>query len=182
MEYETQILNVDKENIAQKLRKLGAKETPELLQKRWVFDIKCLGQTDAGKGEWIRLRQAGNNKPTLTYKYKMGTGISETEEIEIEVSDFEDTAKILSKLNGFEGKYYQENKRLKFVLDDIEFTLDTWPKIPTLLEIEAKSEEGVKKGLSLLGLEGKDEGHIGLIMAYKKYGIDLHSFKEIRFE
>jgi|GEM_PF-4141642 len=34
MEYETQVLNIDKEKIAQKLRGLGAKETPEVLQKR----------------------------------------------------------------------------------------------------------------------------------------------------
>jgi len=112
----------------------------------------------------------------------MGTGISETEEEEIEVSDFDTTAKILSKLKGFEGQYYQENKRHKFVLGELEFTIDTWSKIPTILEIEGKNEEMVKEGLKLLGLENVENAHYGLLNIYSKYGIDLHSFKEIRFD
>jgi len=177
-EFETLVLNINPEEIKSKLRKLGAKEEPEVLQKRWVFDIKCDGST---AGEWIRLRQA-NGKSTVTYKNRIGSGISETEEIEVHVDDFDDTAKILSKLKCFTDKHYQENKRINFELDGIEFTLDTWPLIPTILEIESKNEEKVKEGLKLLGLEGKDVGHIGLIQIYSKFGIDLHSHKELKFK
>jgi adenylate cyclase, class 2 len=179
-EIETQILEINKEEIIKKLRKLNAVEEKEILQKRWVFDIKCLGSTNPGLGEWVRLRKE-SNKTTLTYKNKRGTGISETEEIEIIVDDFDKTAQLLSKLTCFEGQYYQENKRHKFVLNGIEFTIDSWPKIPVFLEIEAKSEEKLKEGLKLLDLEGKDVGHWGLLKIYNEYGIDLHSFKEIRF-
>ncbi len=180
-EFETQVLDIGTESIKKKLRKLGAREFPEVLQKRFVFDIKCLSANSADLGEWIRLRQTGE-KTTLTYKNKKGTGISDTEEIEVAVSDFDKTAEILSKLKCFSGIYYQENKRHKFLLDGIEFTIDTWPKIPEILEIEAESTEKVQKGLELLSLKGKDAGHLGLIKIYKKYGIDLHSFKEIKFD
>lgn len=180
-EFETQILEINPEEIAEKLRKLGAKEEKEILQKRWVYDIKCLGLTDSTKGEWIRLRQAGE-KSTITYKNKSGSGMSETEELEIIVNDFDKAAEIFSKLNGFEGQYYQENKRHKFVLNKIEYTLDSWPKIPTFLEIEGESEEKVHEGLKLLELEGKTHAHYGLLTIYKKYGIDLHSYKEIKFD
>jgi hypothetical protein len=54
--------------------------------------------------------------------------------------------------------------------------------IPTFLEIESTSEEKVKKGLKLLGLEGKDAGHIGLIQIYRKYGKDIHAYKELKFK
>ena len=177
-EFETQVLGIDKDAIIKKLRKLGAKEEAEVLQKRWVFDIvPC---TVTSTGEWIRLRQVGDKKPTLTYKNKSGKGMSDTQELEVGVEDFEKTALILSKLN-IPKKYFQENKRMKFDLDGIEFTLDTWPRIPTYLEVEAKSEEGVKKGLKMLGLEGKDDGHLGSMTIYDKYGINLHSIKELKF-
>lgn len=176
-EYETQVLDIDKDEIIKKLRKLGAKEEPEVLQKRWVFDIDAC--TIESTGEWIRLRQVGNKKPTLTYKNKSGKGLSDTQELEVEVEDFDKVALILSKL-GLD-QYYQENKRITFKLDGIEYTLDTWPKIPTYLEIEAKSEAKVDEGLELLGLAGKDVGHMGTLTIYKKYGISLHSIKKLAF-
>lgn len=180
IEFETQILNINPEEVADKLRALGASETPEILQKRYTFDIECLDAKEPGLGEWIRLRQVGD-KVELTYKNRQGTGINDTTELEVLVSDFEQTAAIISKLKCFSGQYYQENKRTKFKLKGIEFCLDTWPKIPTFLEVESSSEEKVRAGLKLLGLEGKDEGHIGTINIYKKYGFNLHDYKELKF-
>lgn len=180
-EFETQVLEIDPKAIAEKLRSLGAKEVPETLQKRFVFDLECLNSVNPGMGRWIRLRQIGD-KTTLTYKNKSGTGISDTQEIEMEVSDFDKMQEILSKLDCFTGKYYQENKRTRFVLEDLEFNIDQWPLIPPFLEIEANSPEKVKYGLQLLGLQEKENAHWGLINIYSKYGIDLHSYKEIKFQ
>ncbi len=177
-EFETQILDLDVEEIKDKLRKLGAVEEPEVFQHRWIFDIDPCN--DIHMGEWIRLRQAGDKKPIITYKNKVGKGMSDTSEIEVEVDDFDRTAQILSKVP-FKGKYYQENRRHKFRYLNMEFVFDTWPKIPPIMEIEGKSEAEVKNGLKILGLENKDAGHIGTIAIYKRYGIDLHSFKELRF-
>jgi len=178
-EFETQILNINPEEIANRLRELGAEEKPEDFQERFVFDINYL-DSQLGADEWIRVRRV-NNKSTLTYKKRTGTGISDTEEIETKIKDFDNTARILSKLKCFKGVYYQENKRKKFKLNNIKFTLDTWPLIPTFLEIESTSEKKVREGLKLLNLEGKDEGHIGTLQIYKKYGIDLHAHKELKF-
>ena len=180
-EFETQILDINSEKIKEKLRKLKAKESPEVLQKRWVFDLDDPDSKAPHKGKWIRLREI-EGKSTLTYKNRTGEGISETEEIEVKVDDFEKSAKLLSKIKGFTGKYYQENKRIRFELDGIEFNIDTWPMIPPYLEIEAENEEKVKQGLKLLNLEGKDIGHIGTYLIYQKYGIDLHSYKELKFK
>ncbi len=179
-EYETQVLDIDVEEIISKLRKIKAKEHDEVMQKRYVFDIKCLNAIKANTGEWVRLRQ-DNQKTTLTYKNKTGKGLDQTEEIEVEVNDFDKTAELLSKIHGFTGIYYQENKRKKFELNRIEFTIDTWPMIPPYLEIEAQTIEGVKQGLKLLSLEGKDLGHIGSLDIYKRYGIDLNQIKELKF-
>jgi len=178
-EIETQILDINVDDIRQKLIAAGAKETPEVLQKRWIFDIDK--STVPSVGQWIRLRQVGNNKPTVTYKNKCGKGKDQTEELEVEVDNFDEMAEILSRLP-FKDKYFQENKRTKFDLNDIEYMTDVWPKIPPYLEIEAKNEEKIEEGLKLLGLEGKDEGHIGTSDIYRRYNLDLHSFKELKFE
>lgn len=180
-EFETQILDIDVPAIVKKLRALKAKEEPEVLQRRWVFDIECLNAKKPGTDEWIRLRQSGS-KTTLTYKNRRNTKIDGTREIEITVSDFGQTAELLGKLGCFIGKYYQENKRHRFRLGKVEFTIDTWPMIPPLLEIEAPNKAGVTKALKLLGLTGKDAGHIGTINIYKKYGIDLHSYPVLKFK
>lgn len=171
-EFETQVLEVNTKEIIEKLQNLGAASENEVLQKRWVFHID--------EDRWIRLRQVGE-KATLTYKNKSGTGISETKEIEVEVDDFDKTAELVSRLNFYAGKVYQENKRKRFIFEGIEFTLDTWPMIPTILEIEAESEEKVHTGLALLGLTGKDIGHEGLKKIYKRYDIELHEIEKLTF-
>jgi adenylate cyclase class 2 len=180
IEFETQVLDIDPEEITKKLRELGAEEKDEVFSKRWVFDIACLNSTNPGTGEWIRLRQAGD-KTAITYKNKKGTGIDETEEIEVAVDDFEKTATILGKLGCFTGKYYQENKRKQFILEGLEFDIDYWANIPPFLEIEGASKEEVENGLKMLGLENRENGHFGLINIYLKYGINLHDHKEIKF-
>jgi adenylate cyclase class 2 len=177
-EYETQVLDVNVDEIVDKLRKLGAEEESEILQKRWIFDISPT-QEDS-KGKWIRLRQAGDKKPTLTLKEKSGSGIDQTNETKIEIDDFDAMAEILHNLD-FGDIYFQESKRHLFIYENILFTLDTWPMIPTYLEIESDSRGRVAQGLELVGLTGKDVGHIGMKAIYKKYGIDLHSIPELRF-
>jgi adenylate cyclase class 2 len=172
-EFETKVLEIDVVAIAQRLLDLGAKKYPQVLMKRWVFDIDPL------RDEWLRLRDDGR-KITLTYKCKSGFGINQTEEVGVEVGDFQKTATILSKLD-FKGKYYQENRRTLFRLKDIEFTIDSWPKVPPYLEVESSSERKVKKGLSLLGLENKDAGNLTVKEVYSRYGLDLHSFAELKF-
>lgn len=172
-EFEAKVLEIDVDDIKKKLEKLCPKEH-EMFFKRWVFDI------DSDKFEWIRLRSNGT-KNTITYKCRHGKGISDTEELEIEVSDFDEAFAILSKLN-FKKKFYQESRRIQFLLDDLEINIDTWPRIPTYLEIEGPSEERVLQGLAMIGLEEKHIGNPGVIEIYGKYGIDLHSFKELRFE
>ena len=45
---------------------------------------------------------------------------------------------MLGKL-GHTPKAYQENRRHSFTLDGAESEIDTWPRIPSYLEIEADS-------------------------------------------
>lgn len=174
-EFETKVLNINPRVIIKKLRSLGAREIKQVLQRRYVYDIES---TDI---EFIRLRTDGT-KTTITYKHKLrgNTIVGKTEELEIEVPDFKATAAIFAKIK-FNAVYYEENKRQTFYLDGIEFCVDHWPKIPPLLEIEADSTQKVKAGLKLLGLETQEAGDKDMVEIYAEYGMDLHSFKELKF-
>lgn len=61
-----------------------------------------------------------------------------TQEHEVVVSDFEKMNDILEKL-GYKHRNYQENKRIRYILDEVEIDIDTWPLIPTYAEIEGKN-------------------------------------------
>lgn len=174
-EFETKVLNINPKEIISKLRLLKAIEEEEILQKRYVFDI------ESEDIEWIRLRTDGK-KSTITYKHKYHDNITlgKTQEIEVEVDSFDNAAKILQNIV-FKNVYYQENKRQIFRLGDIEFAVDYWPNIPPLLEIEANSIEKVQEGLRLLNLDGQDAGDKDMVIIYQENGIDLHSFKELKF-
>jgi len=178
-EFETKVLSIDVVAIIAQLRKLNAEETPEFLSRRYVFHIDIGSEVV----EWIRLRQQGNGKTTITYKNKVkkNVEIGKTVEIEVEVSDFDKSAEILHKLH-FKNVFYQENKNHIFRLNGIEFSIDTWPMLPAYLEVESDSVEKVQEGLRLLGLEGKDAGDKDVKLIYDDLGIDLHSYKELKFE
>ena len=175
-EYETKVLDINVDEICQKLEELGAKREEKSF-RLWMHNI---AQREENKEEFVRLRDEGD-KITIAYKSKSGGGIDNTEEIEFEVSDFEEAKKFLEKFD-FEDLFYQEKKRWDYKINDIEFSIDFWPKIPAYLEVEAESEEMVVEGLKKLGLEGRDEGNITVNDVYKKYDLDIHSFKQLKFD
>lgn len=175
-EYEIKVLDVDPDEIKNKLINLGAKKKFDKLFKIYSYKID---DSSTNVEEHARLRDEGD-KITLAYKKKTGSGIDETEEIEFEVTDFEKAALFLSKFK-FNGIFYQEKRRIMYVLEDIEFCIDFWPKIPPFLEIESSSEEKVMRGLDLLGIEEHEE-NISIVDIYKQKGLDIHSFKELKFD
>ncbi len=175
IEYEVKVLEVDVDLIDKKLIDLGARKEEKFF-RIWSYKVD---DWDTPEEEHIRLRDEGD-KITLTYKKKTSSAIDGTEEIEFEVSSFEDAAKFMSKFT-FNGVFYQERKRWHYFLDDIEFAIDFWPKIPAFLEVEASDEKGVERGLEMLVIK-EHEGNLSIVDVYKKYGLDIHSFKELKFD
>ena len=173
-ECEAKILDIDVNKIVSNLNTLGARKIGEKLQKRYVYDIN-----PNNKNTWIRLRTDGE-KTTLTIKEIQNNSIDGIKELEISVDDFEKTNLLLEKL-GYVAKVYQENKRISYILEDVDIEIDFWPKIPPYLEIEAESIKEVEKMIEKLGFEKSQSTSITTRDVYKKYGIDLHSIKELKF-
>lgn len=173
-EYEIRVLEIDISSFERKLKSLGAKKAFDRLQKRYVYDF-----IPKEKSKWIRLRTDGV-KTTLTIKDIMNSSASGTKELEIEVSDFEKTNLLLKEL-GYSYRNYQENRRIRYYLDDIEIDIDSWPLIPTYVEIEGKSEEEIYGFLEKLGYLKEDSTSLGVSEIYKKYGIDIESIEVLKF-
>lgn len=182
-EFEIKFLEVDVPELEKKLLEIGAKKVFDFLYRRRVFDFSDMRL--ANDHSWVRLRDEGE-KITLTYKKRLGVGKNKLKdesmrEIEIIVSDFEKTAELLRSVGMIE-KFYEENKRIKYVLDDVEFCIDEWPLIPSYLEIEGKNWEKVEKAASKLGLNLEDHIKCSTMQIYRHYGINENDYSFLTFE
>ena len=174
-EYEIRVLEINEKEMREKLEKLGAIKKGEFKQKRYVYDL-----VPKQEGKWIRLRTNGKIT-TLTYKNIISNTIDGTKEIELEVEDFDKENEFLEKI-GFKNRSYQENRRIQYILDNVEIDIDSWPMIPTYMEIEGKSEEESLKVKKKLNIDEKKITMLNCIDIYKQiYKIDISKIKELKF-
>jgi adenylate cyclase class 2 len=145
--------------------------------------ISYISKFHNNENKWIRLRNT-NNMTTIAVKHILadnGTKLEQMLETEIEVPSLKEANELLEAL-GFSHKHYQEKKRKKYELDNHEIDIDTWPGIPTYIEIEGTDEDDLEKILNKLGYTMNDTvsctaGHI-----YEIYDKDIHSYRELKFE
>ena len=174
-EIEVRILEINIDNIIDKLEKLGAKRVGDWYYRRYVYDLK-----PKEEGKWIRLRTNGEST-TLTYKNIIDNSINGTKEVEINVDSFDNTNEFLECI-GFKSRSYQENKRVRYMLDDVEIDIDTWPMIPPYMEIEGDSEDDVMRIVNKLGLETSNLTSLSPQDIYIDiYGIDIRDMDVLKF-
>ena len=175
IEYEVRVLEINKEEIQNKLNELGATLVEDVFQRRYVYDFNPVNPN-----KWIRLRTNGNTT-TLTIKNVESSNIDGTKEMEIVVDDFDTTNEILNEL-GYIPRGIQENKRIKYDLNGVEVDIDTWPKIPTYLEIEGSSEEEVFNTLDLLGIDRTKATSLDVLSIYEQIYHIPDANKNLSFE
>lgn len=177
IEYEVRVLEIDVLNFQKKLEELGAVKKWERLQKRYTYDF-----TPKRDNSWVRLRTNGE-ETTITIKTVVDKNdLGGTQEHEVVVSDFEKMNDILEML-GYKHRNYQENKRIRYILDEVEIEIDTWPLIPTYAEIEGKNKEVVIAILKKLDYFGSDKvTTLDVTSIYNDiYNIDVLNIKELYF-
>ncbi len=175
IEYEAKVLDIDSERVARLILDKGGVDLGEVLQRRYVYDIEPRDES-----WWVRLRDTGS-QVTLTVKEIDSDAIGGTRETETEVGDFETTNALLGKL-GYTPKAYQENRRHSFTLDGTQLEIDTWPRIPSYLEIEADDVAAVRATARRLGFGDDRLTGENTTKIYARYGIDLAAIPELRFE
>jgi len=181
-EIEAKWLNVNHDEMRKKLKSAGAELVhAERRMTRKNFDYPDMKLEAIGG--WVRVRDEGD-KITLSYKQLNDRTLHGTKEVNVTVNDFDKTCSFL-KLIGLVTTAYQETKRESWVLGDTEIELDTWPWIPTFVEIEAPSEEKLKSAAKMLGLDFSDALHGSVEIAYQAvYDVteeEVDSWEEITF-
>ncbi len=185
-EIEVKFLDINPTQIKRKLIKLGAKKVFAKVYRRRVFDYP--DRKLDREGAWLRLRDEGDSIK-LTYKKRLGVKdmhggkINDRgmEEIEVNVSGFDKTAKLFKRL-GFIEKFYEENRRVRYLFNGVEIDIDYYPMIKPYLEIEANSWKDVDETINLLGLNPKDRKLITAQQVYALSGIDENDYSVITFE
>ncbi len=190
-EFEVKYLNINPGEIEKKLVALGAKKVFDRVYHVKVFDYPDLRMND--DAAWLRLRDEGD-RITLTYKQRYGAqgeGVrlaSDGEnndvgmkEIEVVVDDFEKTAQIFYSI-GLIDKFIEEKRRIRYILDDIEFDIDYMPGLEPFLEIESNSMEKVEQGIKLLGLDPDEKKIFSAFQIYALAGINMLDYKAFKFD
>lgn len=177
-EIETKVLEVNRDEIVEKLRALGAEETQDT---RLTVDWYSIPGTKSDSHPWyLRVRKTAHGMTEISWK-SLPTIIGNTrqsQEVNVDISDFENGKKLLEAI-GLSNYAHQEKDRHSFKFKDWSFDIDTYPGMPTYLEIEGTSVDHVAEAITLLGLENHQsisEGERRLIE--EKYGLN---WSDMRF-
>lgn len=131
-----------KHMIKNKLKKLHCTKQNAFLHKITVY------KSNHNLQLYIRTRDEGYKK-TFTIKHKNGSEFDE--EYETIISDIKMLDTMLLLL-GLSIKYTVEKIREIWIYNNIEIVFDTYPGIPTYMEIEAKTEKDLNDFCKLLNL------------------------------
>lgn len=159
-EIEVKVLNINKEEIEKKLIDIGAKliKDEEQINIRFDTDDRYLRNIYHG---YLRIRITTNNLTgettnTLTLKRNIARDVVRVnEEIETQISNVEETIRILDALK-YNKKKPGRKHRKSYIYDNILFEIDEWDKdiFPRpYLEIEVTSKDDLDKAIKLLNIE-----------------------------
>lgn len=183
-EIEAKILDVDVNQIEEKLLTLGARKIGEKLFRSTSFDYP--GFTLDKQAAWVRLRDEGD-KITLAYKQRLGISDLHSggndqgmEEVEFEVSNFDNVKQFLFKI-GLVEKFSQEKNRISWGKDEIKYDIDTWPRLNPYLEVEGDTWETVDAAIVELGFDLKDKKVCSATQIYEMAGIRDKDYVKMTF-
>lgn len=148
-EIEVKFLEIDKPKLIEKLIGLGASDLGEEKITEQIFhDLK---------GEWVKQQKFARIRTTgkgvyFTYKHSESRTAEGTIELEFKI-DNPETLKSFLEVMGLGMDREQEKIRHKFKLDGVIIDIDTWPKVPTYVELEGPDVESIKNASVKLGLD-----------------------------
>ncbi|KKT00240.1 MAG: Adenylate cyclase [Candidatus Nomurabacteria bacterium GW2011_GWF2_43_8] len=176
-EIETRFLEINKDELVKKLISLGAVDKGEEKLEEIIFH--AADGSWVGKRKFVRLRKT-KDKIKLTYKENVEQTASSAREIEFEISDLEKCSKFLEKIE-LKAMRRLEKYRHTLELGDVTVDVDTWPKIPTYVEIEGPSVESLKNFCNEFGLDWEKRFDGDAREVFRHYGFDLDKIDVITF-
>ncbi len=197
LEHEAKILNINTDEVQKKLVALGAKKIlsavtyiegydfdptsslisphiPDKFQRLVKHIVNLRGHKGMfSQGAYLRIRQEGS-KFELIFKQKTSGTNSVKSEIEISIpileSEWETVAAMLLNM-GLHKIVVQEKKRVSYIYPPYRYDIDTWPGVPTYLEVEAPTPEGVLHAIALLGFTREEAVALTAAEVFELYNI-----------
>lgn len=201
-ELEIKILEIDRSELAKKFKKLGAMKTLDAITYIYCFDVskqidfsyvpkhlhevihKAKVLTQDGKSlrqqnfHLRARRQANHYEFTLKYHTSQTGNFKKEIEVNVELTakDWRNIRRDLF-LAGLHLVANQEKKRISYELEgeDMHFDIDTWPRMPTYMEIEGPSEAKINEYIHRLGLENHATTNLSGEDLFKKYNLSFYS-------
>lgn len=171
LEIEARILDVDVEALREKLGNLGAVQYEELLMREMLFT------PPTGAGQVLRVRDDGEHV-TITHKRSVD-GLSR-EETELGAAGYAAAVALFDAL-GLARDLYREKHRISFHLGNAAISIDQYPGIPALAEVEAPDVASVVAACLALDLDFSAHFAGGTPEIYQHYGMELAPGDSIHF-
>lgn len=150
-----------------RLERIGARcVQSERLMRRSVFDFP--DRSLDRRGAWVRVRDEGDR---ITMSYKQApehSAIGDCFETELTIDSYDHGVAFCVDL-GMTQKSYQETKRESWATDDAHFDIDTWPGVPSFIEVEAGTESIVRHYAEELGFSWSSALFGGAGIVYERY-------------
>ncbi len=166
-EIEVKILDINVGEVRKKLQNLKAEKIFDGEIKMVCFDYPTEDLKKEGKT--LRVRKVGEQVELCFKGKKENSKLKVREEIETTTESFEDTVTIFDKL-GFKRFYEGTKKRESYKLKNARFEIDTFPDIPTFVEIEAQTEKEVQEAVESLGYTMEQTTNKSAREIKKQYG------------
>ncbi|MFA5998369.1 MAG: CYTH domain-containing protein [Candidatus Paceibacterota bacterium] len=151
MEKETEVrfLEIDKDSLVARLRELGAEDSGEtMLEEVIIYDTDLSWLAEK---RFIRLRRSGG-VTKITYKQHAADPKDGAHELEFEISDLDAAIALFEKI-GLSFQRRQQKKRHTLRLGEVVFDIDTWPRIPSYVEMEGPTMEVLKEAAVAVGFD-----------------------------
>jgi len=140
-EIEVRFLEIDVDAILNKLHAMGAADEGEDFFREIIFYDKA-GHWQYDEKKFVRIRQTKSGT-FVTFKHNEEDTATGTKEVEFEAKNAETIKKFLEEI-GLVAFREQEKKRHTFRMGEVAVDIDTWPSIPTYVELEGPSEDELK--------------------------------------
>jgi adenylate cyclase class IV len=177
-ELEAKFLKIDPDQLRTKLQNSGFKQIDPLKTlRRYTYE---LAETGVGLGQkaFARVRDEGS-RVAVAFKQVSDETLHGTEEVEFEVSSFEDAAKFM-RCVGFEKCLYQENKRELWHNGVVEVALCRWPATSWFVEVEGESEGVIREASKALALPYESAIFGAVDIVYREeLGVSLAQIREL---
>jgi adenylate cyclase class 2 len=179
-EIEVKFLIKDYERLINKIKNLGLVcARPRTHELNLRYDTPDQGLVSAS--QVLRLRKDDLARLTFKGPGKLQEDVLTRKEIEVVVSDFEATHRLLEAL-GYQVVLIYEKYRANYLIDTLILSLDETP-LGVFVELEGESPAQVKSAAKLLGLDWEQRINLSYSALLGLYNRNTaNSFRDLSFE